>query len=732
MMRLLKHYRKKGSVLIVVIGLFVALFVLLASFLKSTTSRVHTTKKLGDTMHARELASSLAVLTNHYIKSVELKKSGSELKKILSMPIDKMNNGEGKIKEEDLNKYFGSIYTTLIDSSGLNKLKIIDLSWKVYKDDFTPLKLDGKDSPYPREKTGLVCTEMKFSYLLPGTKSPITEEYSFSSDIKVVANLLPVLSKFSFYCEEAFDKRTIDDDLILSSYFNVVDTTEGGILNSGSPRPWVINNGGGNNYDNYKDYLTDKRGFIYLGGGTNDRPIILGIARGFSSATQGDFGEDFHFYKNGRQGYWKLREVWTKSQPIANILEAEIGLCNDTTDSYKNWQKKFGTGRYFNISRYNSIFRLYGTDIEKSPTLVYGYVDSMHGSVKAIKNSSGHNYLFYFDDEEDFINSAGYGDSSLKLVDLYAFGGAYVSEFGDQATYKDYVEKYTTKIIRNRYNRDFTYYLAKEKGKSPSDQQYPLKYCTDLLKGELMDLCSDEDKDDVFLAVPNAEGVAEFRNIYSNSVKLVKLEELLDPDKLCIDGSSDNEEKRTRIAYQTTLKSSKDAEEFLTIKGLMRGKELDLNGWVYFDCANNELILNDLKNMSQGGIIAKDGNITIKGNIKGSPGAHLSIIALNGSITIERGVENIDASLIAVGNSIKLEGNENEKKLYINGNIVIGNLPSKNGKNVDTDKMKRGLFLKYNTDLSAIPFSNKYTVEEDKTESPLLMFNLNDNSKMLD
>ena len=731
MMMVLKHYPKKGSVIFVVIAIFVALMILLASFVKSTSSRVHSTKKICDTMHARELANSLAVLINHYIKHVELKKAGSELKKLLSLPIDKMKDGEGKISREELVKYFGSLYTSLIDSSGLNKLEIIDLSWKIYKDDFSSLQLDGKDSPYPREKKGMICSDMKISYLLPGTKKPITEEYSFSSDIKIVANLLPVLSKFSFYVEDVFDKRNIGDELVLTSYFNVVDTTEGGILNSGSPRPWVINNGGGSNFDNYKDYLTDKRGFIYLGGGTNDRPIILGIARGFSSATQGDFGEDFHFYKNGRQGYWKLREVWTKSQPVANILEAEIGLCNDNTASFNNWQKKFGNGRYDKISRYNSIFRLYGTDsLGKSPTLVYGYVDSMHGSVRAFKNSGGHNYLYFFDYEEDFINSAGYGDSSLKIYDLYAFGGAYVGEFGgEQATYEDYNDKYTSKITRSRYNRDFTYFLAKEKGKSPSDQQYPLKYCTDLLKGELKNLCSD-DEDDIFLNVPNADGAAEFRNIYSSSINLEKLDEFIDPEKLCIDGSSDDEEKKTRIAYNTAIKSSEDAEEFLKINGLLRNKDLDLNGWVYFDCGNNDLVLNDLKVITQGGIIAK-GNITIKGNIKSDSGAHLNIIALNGNITIERGVENIDASLIAE-KTIKLEGDEKDKKLYINGNIVMGSILSKNGKNVDTDKMKRGFFLKYNTDLSAIPFSNKYNVEEEKTEIPLLMFNIKENIKMLD
>ena len=52
---------KKGSVILVVVILFVVLMILLTTFYKSTTSRVHTTKKIGDTILARELANSLAM-----------------------------------------------------------------------------------------------------------------------------------------------------------------------------------------------------------------------------------------------------------------------------------------------------------------------------------------------------------------------------------------------------------------------------------------------------------------------------------------------------------------------------------------------------------------------------------------------------------------------------------------------------------------------------------------------
>ena len=87
MKNVLKRCHKDGSVLLVVIGVFVVLMVILASFLKSATSRTHSTKKLGDTMLARELANSLAVASFHYIKNVELKKDDSELRAVLSLPL---------------------------------------------------------------------------------------------------------------------------------------------------------------------------------------------------------------------------------------------------------------------------------------------------------------------------------------------------------------------------------------------------------------------------------------------------------------------------------------------------------------------------------------------------------------------------------------------------------------------------------------------------------------------
>ena len=92
MINVLSRNNKKGSVIIVVICLFVALLIVFASFMKSSSRRVYTTKKLGDTMHAREFANSLALLSFNYLKNVELKDAGSTLRSVLSLPIKKLTS----------------------------------------------------------------------------------------------------------------------------------------------------------------------------------------------------------------------------------------------------------------------------------------------------------------------------------------------------------------------------------------------------------------------------------------------------------------------------------------------------------------------------------------------------------------------------------------------------------------------------------------------------------------
>ena len=775
------RYPKKGSVILVVVVIFVVLLIIMVSFFKSTSSRAYTTKKLGDTMLARELANSLAAISFHYLKNVELKNETSKLRQILSAPLPLPKDEEGdliagikdKFKEDS-----NDIISILLEKSGLNEIKIDELSWKLHKVDFDSIQLGDKDSPFPREKQGVIRVYMKLSYKLPGQKSLVSEDYVFVSRIKVVANLFPVLSKFNLYVNDAFGNNPPSGDEELISRFNVVSTTAGGKLNNDSPAcPWVLDNGANDNYyDSYNDFAQNPKGLVYLGGGSNDKPIVLGIARGFTDVGTGDFREDYHFYKKGTGGYWKTFDVWGQGE---GILAAEIGLCDDeSTQNLKTWQLMFGEA-YKKQSKRNSIFRLYGTDEHRSPTLVLGYVDSMCGQVRAYKGARC-NKLPYFDLKRDFLDFSGLGadpndfeaiGAALQYTGPYRildFSTAYTTKFGSDLRdkFEEYNKKYATRIVRNRYTKDYAYILTRNK--KPTDEDacaYPLEFGAVIRDNDpLRKLCEYHD-DDIYEKIPSIDNVADYAKIFkdaynSNSeLKLTELDKLFNKNILKIDGSIDSECNDRIIDTYCVKGPGDDIQSYLKFKRLLKPvsgpimigglidldcsvndeDRLDLNGWLYVDCdSSDDLDINieKCRPISQGGIIVNNrgigkANIRIKGFVYGD---HVTFVTLKGDIIIEKNVKKLNASLIAPQGIVKLECDSNvnnNERLNITGNIVMKNIT----KDMIENNMKRPLFLDYYDSLAAIPYQKNQNLDEEKlmrTEYPLLMFDLKDDYKMLD
>ena len=412
---------KKGNVIVVVVAVFAIVAFALGSFLKTTLDRKYSTQKLGDTMYAREFAKSLAILTIDYIKEQLRNPDGDkDLKKAFSLPWDysgKEANGSINLSSIDVtdSSTGESLLGTLQQELNLKDFALVDkkINWSL--SDFNPIRVgDEKEGtmPYPREKTGLIHINFKVKYKMPGKNDNITEEYNYASDIKVVANLLPVLSKFTFYVENVFDNEEANQSN--SCRFNVIDTNVNGELNNTEKlvKPWVFNNVGENeSVDNeserpksYDELVRDKRGFVYIGGGTKEYPVRLGIACGDVDLTIGsisEFGEDFHFYKKPESdgGFFKTLEPpnWNEGE---GILCANLGLCNDfdPDSGYKDYLDLLGEVNY-DLAKYNSIFKLYGTDqmISRgifSPTLVLGFVHSMYASIRIFKPSG---------DEDDFF-----------------------------------------------------------------------------------------------------------------------------------------------------------------------------------------------------------------------------------------------------------------------------------------------------------------------------------------
>lgn len=711
---------KGGSVVFVIIGVFVALLIILASFMKSTTSRTYTTKKLNETLMAREFSNSLALLACHYIKNVELKDSGSKIREALSTPYDKMADASEDITDKLKNCIKGKVKSgsddmiaLLEQNSGLKDLKW-NLKWIINQKTFSALTI-GEKKPYPREKDGVLGVYITVTHTPPGSKSKITEDYYYVSQITVVANILPVLSKFTLYVADAMAG---DEEY----RFNLAKTDSSGNMKTGSTyRPWVLNHGQNSSEtpDKYKDLVTSDRGLVYLGGGTEDKPLILGLARGWSDNSNGEYGEDFHFFRNVNtsEGYWKTVKLYSKND---GLMTSHIGLCDDESDAnLKLWQEQLGKA-YKIKSKSNSILKLYGTDSAKSPTLVLGNVMSMYAEVNMYKGEGYFNLLSHFDFEEDFLSAMGY-DPPFEAGDILSFSNAYTRENGGTALdFNTYGEEFSSKLATTHYNESYLYVLTGNK------VDYPYERSAVSQSDKLAGLAGHKPSsfgDDIFNEVP--EG---YNNIYSEKT-LGDMSNFLDVDLLSINGDSDSKNNK-RIAYFAEIsKAGNNLEEYFKSKGLLTNGELDLNGWVLVKSSSSqEIDIEKCKVVSNSGIIVDGGDVAIKGDITCDSKSHFTIIALNGSINVESGVSRVDASLIAGGSEgqVKLLGGASAPKLTIRGNIAMNTI----AKSGFESAMSRGVTLNYNEKLSALPEQDDSN--KDRSELPLLMFSFKINPKMFD
>lgn len=728
-------FSKRGSIVVIVVAVFVVLFVFLTTFLVSTSSKTYTTKKLGDTTLAREFANSLALLSCQYIKNVELKDKNSDIRKKLSMPYVKSDTSKmsldigGKVSayfKEKLKSGSDDLISLLEKNSGLKNLKW-NIECSINAADFKPLDGGSEPMPYSREKTASIVFFISVLHTPPASKSRIAEDYYYVCDMKVVANLIPVLSKFTFYVENALGNEKVDR-------FNLCKTYADGSLKSSSEyKPWVFFNGSSDlhNATKYSDLVKTPVGLIYLGGGTKSNPIALGLARGWVNNinAKSPYGEEFHFYKNQdeNQGYWKTMKFFSQQEAV---MTAEIGLCDDISGENRAWNSLLNG--YDADSKKHSILKLYGTDGAQSPTMVLGFVNSRFGKFNMYKNEKEGDYnpptfLCYFDDQDSLdkacllSTSNGSGNSGESSdqndFEIFLFYKAMCPvlgiSLGNQIDIDVYKKQYSSGVYDECYNKGFLYYLTNNIQPFPYDGQHIISS-----SDKLANLCGYNSDTSVFTAVPE-----EYKKVYNDGDidSLEEMKEFLNMDRLLINTDSESK-KNKRISYcvnDGNLKSGGNKitfETYLTKKHLLKNKELDLNGWIVVDTDSGEsLDINELKVLSNGGIILKKGDINIKGDIKSQNDAHLTIVALDGSISIEEGANQVDASLIAGGSSgqVKLFGGRNSHDLVINGNIAMSCLN-------DLEKMKRGPKVNYIDKLSVMP----HVTNDENSEVPLLMYDL--------
>lgn len=770
---------KKGNVILIVVAVFAVLGIALGFFLKTTVSRKYSAQKLGDTMYARELASSIATLAIHYIKDQLRNQNGDENLRKAFTSIYSIGELKGDI---ELNKLdiFGSenessLINTLKKESNLRDIAIEDkIHWIL--SNFEPIKIC--DSiPYPREKTGLINISFKIKYKLPSSNDYKTEDYNYVSEIKVVANLLPVLSKFTLYIEKALGDEEPNEKNICC--FNVIDTNVNGDLNNSDKliKPWVLNNVGGNETcegeiqrpNSYKELVDDKRGFVYIGGGTKEKPICLGIACGDVDEDIGnvsEYGEDFHFYRKSEdEGGYFITLDDPKWDDGSGVISANLGLCNDLEpeSAYKEYIALLGEENY-DVMKYNSLFKLYGTDkmISNvfSPTLVLGFVNSMYASIRIYKPSENEEdgafffKLNYYETNDEYINASDENNEECFDDDLYTFQLAYETKNkSGSLVFDTYLNNYSSGVETVPYNNDYLYCFQRS-------EAYPIHNTFNDEK--LEKLCKDYlDKDfdeSFFVKIPNTEK-AQYGDIYKKDVKdLTKLEEFINLERLSIGSDSkrishymklipsgNKEEGKEGIVLEKSDDVSKVFNRFLESKGIFIDKGIDFNGWLYIDSDELDddfmlpLKFENKKLISQGGIILTKGNISIEDNIEGANNlSHLTLITLGneskGNIIIKSKVTKVSASLISKNGHVHLEddiGNNKRINLDIYGNIVMHDTGVTSKKDIrEKAGLRRGLRLNYIPELSAIPFLEaSNNTEESRSECDLLMFNIKDNPK---
>ena len=766
MTQLTEKSSKKGNVTLVVISIFVVLSLTLGSFFKTTVSRKFSTNKIGDTLYARELANSLAMISVHNLKNEvkSLTSNNNDLESVLRLPYDKIEGKTGNF--EIPNPAIKTLIENLKKTSGLKNVEIGPITWKIKN--VKPILVDNKPNPpYACEKTGLIDFNFSISYKHTDGKTK-TEDYTFSSEFKVVANLLPVLSKFTLYVGDALE----GDPEKNAGRFNIVKTSYNGALVSQNVHPWILNNGYTNidGPQKFEELVAKDIGFVYLGGGTKDYPVTLGLACGAVDEevyNLSEYGEEFHFHvnENKEAGYWKV-DVQTDSSKA--IMAADVGFCYPNKiepNGYEGFREQLGdlitNFRDVYSSRFNSLFRVYGTDIRKSPTLVFGFVDSSYVSIKEYRFGArpGDFEMLSWLNEEAFY-------------DLMEDNFLEISHFQKDFAVNDYqgYKFYSSQLASSRYNNSYIY-ASSEVNRIQDPPPYE-NFDEGILK-----LCNSDYDENTLCAIPTADS-AKYGDIFSNTKLNDDLETII--KKIIKYDSSDEKVKYERIAFPMILKQSKpnneerlpntivtndaniknDFNKYLNSNGILLGYNpdqgntsnvsLDLNGWLYIDNSDGAITPDiglplDFSQyssiVSNGGIILSDGNIVIESDI-GTPSTdlsnedysartspredpHITIIALNGDIIVNGNVDTINASLVSANGQVILKSSTSNKPLIVNGNIVMKQITG--GKYNFRRNMVRGLKLNYLNELAAIPYVRD---GNQRSEIPLLMLNIKENPKL--
>ena len=673
--------RSRGSVMIVVGVILFVLLLFSGGFIQYMLSTSRQTHRQTEQRFTGMVAQALATLAVHKIQLGIVRDQTSDLYQYLVKPMA-AGAALGDLALADLDLKSGTPnFATVVDALMAPLASFGQVTYKVQIGalgaDFKPC---GLNKYYPREKRGLVRITVTTTFRkVNDSKPPVVEDFNFLCRVKVTAALMPVLSKFTMYVENAFDGD--------SNRLNAVSTSVNGNHTGGS-RPWLFDHGDKTHLPRLVDLVKSPRGLVFLGGGK----VHLNLARGWKQpgGGSGEYSEELLMYQGlSGDGDGLFVDKWLPSdaQKDWGYTGWEQGMTDDvsaTTPGAAEWWdfvRQDPDIESKKKARHNSVLKLFGTGTTLSPTLVLGQVYRATICARAYKclllDASTNqpqfspNFLPYLSNPAEYAVAAG----TTYPTDDTPWIGCFLNTAGVQpAGISDYQKKWASGVAYMPWNSSMGFMFTNNRDAAPWHH-----FGSDPLLQYVKNDPADPDVN-LVTTIPDPFKVVD------GTTSLSSMQPLIEGSGLLQGGVAGD-----RAIWVIDVAKEADIMKALADRGMLKNGKLDLNGWVVIRGNGQIKVDANFELASNGGLYLEKGNITVSRAIDGAGKYVLQLVAADGDVIVDFSGQ-VDAALVAKG-TVKMQN----AKAVVNGAVAMGKF--------DLTSCQQEVKIVYNGKLAALPNS---------------------------